>query len=121
MRRARKWAMSIERLFHWGRFRRQSRRGRFRKRPCAGWSPPSTSRWASSASACPDAAPLLAFVSLVAPAIARGNTLVCIPSPPYPLSATDLYQVFDTSDLPAGVVNIITGERGLPGEDAGRA
>ena len=61
--------------------------------------------------ACPDEAPLLAFVSLVAPAISRGNTVVCIPSPPHPLSATDLYQVFDTSDLPAGVVNIVTGDR----------
>ena len=61
--------------------------------------------------ACPDDHPLLAFVSLVAPAIARGNTVVCIPSPVHPLSATDLYQVFDTSDLPAGVVNIVTGDR----------
>ena len=61
--------------------------------------------------ACPDDAPLLAFVSLIAPAIARGNTVICIPSPRYPLCATDLYQVFDTSDLPAGVVNIVTGER----------
>lgn len=61
--------------------------------------------------ACPDDFPLLAFVSLIAPAISRGNTVVCIPSPRYPLSAVDLYQVFDTSDLPAGVVNIITGGR----------
>ncbi len=61
--------------------------------------------------ACPDEAPLLAFVSLVAAAISRGNTVVCIPSPLYSLSATDLYQVFDTSDLPAGVVNIVTGDR----------
>ena len=61
--------------------------------------------------ACPDEAPLLAFVSLMAPAIARGNTVVCIPSPPHPLAATDLYQVLDTSDLPAGVVNIVTGDR----------
>ena len=61
--------------------------------------------------ACPDDFPLLAFVSLIAPAISRGNTVVCIPSPRYPLAATDCYQVFDTSDLPAGVVNIITGDR----------
>ena len=61
--------------------------------------------------ACPDALPLLAFTSLLAPAISRGNTVVCLPSPLYPLSATDLYQVFDTSDLPSGVVNIVTGER----------
>ncbi len=61
--------------------------------------------------ACPNEAPLLAFLSLVAAAISRGNTVVCVPSPPYPLSATDLYQVFDTSDVPAGVVNIVTGDR----------
>ena len=61
--------------------------------------------------ACPDTPALLAFVSLAAAAISRGNTVVCIPSPPHPLSATDLYQVFDTSDLPAGVVNIVTGDR----------
>lgn len=61
--------------------------------------------------ACPDEAPLLAFVSLLAPAIARGNTVVIIPSEQYPLSATDFYQILETSDLPAGVVNIVTGKR----------
>lgn len=61
--------------------------------------------------ACPDVFPLLGFVSLMAPAIARGNTVVMIPSPKHPLSATDLYQVLDTSDVPAGVVNIVTGDR----------
>ena len=61
--------------------------------------------------ACPDEFPLLGFISLMAPAIARGNTIVILPSEKYPLSATDLYQVLDTSDVPAGVVNIITGDR----------
>jgi aldehyde dehydrogenase (NAD+) len=61
--------------------------------------------------ACPDEYPLLGFVSLVAPAIAMGNTVVAIPSEPSPLSVTDFYQVLETSDLPAGVVNIVTGER----------
>jgi aldehyde dehydrogenase (NAD+) len=61
--------------------------------------------------ACPDEMPLLGFVSLMAPAIARGNTVVMIPSQKYPLSATDFYQVLDTSDVPGGVVNIVTGER----------
>ena len=60
---------------------------------------------------CPDEFPLLAFVSLMAPAIARGNTVVMIPSEKHPLSATDFYQVLDTSDVPAGVVNIVTGNR----------
>ncbi|MEW5828748.1 MAG: aldehyde dehydrogenase family protein [Chloroflexota bacterium] len=61
--------------------------------------------------ACPDEYPLLGFVSLMAPAIARGNTVVMIPSQQYPLSATDFYQVLDTSDVPGGVVNIVTGDR----------
>jgi aldehyde dehydrogenase (NAD+) len=61
--------------------------------------------------ACPDELPLLGFISLMAPAIARGNTVIMIPSQKYPLSATDLYQVLDTSDTPPGVVNIVTGDR----------
>ena len=61
--------------------------------------------------ACPDDFPLLAFVSLLAPAIARGNTVVIIPSEIHPLSATDFYQILETSDLPGGVVNIVTGAR----------
>jgi aldehyde dehydrogenase (NAD+) len=61
--------------------------------------------------ACPDENPLLGFISLMAPAIARGNSLVMIPSQKYPLSAIDFYQVLDTSDVPGGVVNIITGDR----------
>jgi aldehyde dehydrogenase (NAD+) len=61
--------------------------------------------------ACPDDYPLLAFVSLVAPAIAMGSTVVVVPSEAHPLSAIDLYGVLDTSDLPGGVVNIITGNR----------
>jgi aldehyde dehydrogenase (NAD+) len=60
---------------------------------------------------CPDESPLLALVSLVAPAIAMGNTVVAVPSEAHPLSATDLYQVLETSDVPAGVVNIVTGRR----------
>jgi aldehyde dehydrogenase (NAD+) len=60
---------------------------------------------------CPDEAPLLGFVSLLGPAIAMGNTAVIVPSERHPLSATDFYQVLETSDLPAGVVNIVTGKR----------
>jgi aldehyde dehydrogenase (NAD+) len=60
---------------------------------------------------CPDDAPLLGFISTVMPAIALGNTVVAIPSERSPLAATDLYQVLDTSDLPGGVVNIVTGHR----------
>ncbi|MCG8462621.1 MAG: aldehyde dehydrogenase family protein, partial [Holophagales bacterium] len=49
---------------------------------------------------CPDDAPLLGFVSLVAPPLAMGNRVIAVPSAAYPLAATDLYQVFDTSDVP---------------------
>ena len=59
---------------------------------------------------CPDVFPLLGFVSTVLPAIAMGNTVVAVPSAQAPLAATDLYQVLDTSDMPAGVVNIVTGQ-----------
>jgi len=59
---------------------------------------------------CPDEAPLLAFVSLVAPLVAMGNRVVVVPSERHPLAATDLYQVMETSDLPAGVINIVTGD-----------
>ncbi len=58
---------------------------------------------------CPDDAPLLGLISVMAPAIAMGNTCVLVPSEPFPLAATDFYQVLDTSDLPGGVVNIVTG------------
>jgi aldehyde dehydrogenase (NAD+) len=60
---------------------------------------------------CPDGWPLLGFVSTVLPLIAMGNTVIAIPAAEGPLAATDLYQVLDTSDLPAGVVNIVTGLR----------
>ena len=58
---------------------------------------------------CPLEAPLLGFVSLVAPALALGNRVIAVPSQAHPLSATDFYQVLDTSDLPGGSLNIVTG------------
>lgn len=60
---------------------------------------------------CPDDAPLLSFVSLLAPVIAMGNRCVIVPSERMPLPAMDLCQVLETSDVPAGVVNIVTGDR----------
>jgi aldehyde dehydrogenase (NAD+) len=60
---------------------------------------------------CPDDQPLLALARLAGTALAMGNTLVVVPSPLAPLSATDFYQVLETSDVPAGTFNIVTGER----------
>lgn len=67
--------------------------------------------WDVMGISCPDEAPLLGFVSLVMPAIAMGNRVVVTPSQRQPLAACDLYQVLDTSDVPGGVVNIVTGDR----------
>jgi aldehyde dehydrogenase (NAD+) len=57
----------------------------------------------------PSEAPLLGFLSLVMPLLAVGNTVVAVPSESYPLIAGDLYQLFDTSDLSGGAINIVTG------------
>ena len=58
---------------------------------------------------CPTYSPLIGFISLVMPALAMGNTIVAIPSEIYPLIAGDLYSLFETSDLPAGAINLVTG------------
>jgi aldehyde dehydrogenase (NAD+) len=58
---------------------------------------------------CPREVPLLGFLSLVMPVIAAGNTAIVVPSEAYPFITGDLYQLFDTSDLPGGVVNMVTG------------
>lgn len=60
---------------------------------------------------CPKEKPLLGFISTVIPAIAMGNRVIAIPSSDYPLVVTDFYQILETSDVPGGVVNIITGEQ----------
>ena len=60
---------------------------------------------------CPDENPLLGFISTVIPAIAMGNRVVVIPSEKQPFSATDFYQILETSDVPAGTVNIVTGNK----------
>ncbi len=58
---------------------------------------------------CPERWPLLGLVSLISPLVAAGNPVVVLPSESAPLAATDLIQVLETSDIPAGVINIVTG------------
>jgi len=60
---------------------------------------------------CSDHEPLLGFLSAVLPPIIMGNTVVAIPSERHPLAAAELYHLLDTSDVPAGVLNIVTGSR----------
>ena len=59
---------------------------------------------------CPDESPWLSMISLIAAGMAMGNSLVVVPGARSALLATDLYQVLETSDVPAGVVNIVTGD-----------
>ncbi|NDJ52535.1 MAG: aldehyde dehydrogenase [Chloroflexi bacterium] len=62
---------------------------------------------------CPTEYPLLACVSLIAPAVARGNAIIVVPSDRYPLAVMDFVQVLETSDLPPGVINVVTGDRAV--------
>ena len=59
----------------------------------------------------PDEPVLLPLVSLLAPVILSGNTAIVIPSPKHPLPALTFAEVLATSDVPAGVVNILAGPR----------
>jgi aldehyde dehydrogenase (NAD+) len=59
----------------------------------------------------PDEAPLLALISLIAPAIASGNAVVALSSSRHPYPAILLGEMLATSDLPGGVVNLLCGER----------
>ena len=58
---------------------------------------------------CSDHYPLLGLISVIAPAIAMGNTVISVVSEAFPLVATDFYQILETSDVPSGVINILTG------------
>jgi aldehyde dehydrogenase (NAD+) len=60
---------------------------------------------------CPEESPLLGFISTVIPAITMGNNVIVVPSTAHPFSATDFYQILDTSDVPPGTINIITGDK----------
>jgi len=101
---------SIERLFYWAAYSDKFG-GSVQETPLYGATVAITEPVGVIGIGCPTEEPLLGFVSLFAPAIVRGNTVVIIPSETCPLSATDLYQVFETSDIPDGVVNIISGPR----------
>ena len=64
----------------------------------------------------PDQQPLLGLLQLLAPAIAMGNRVVAVPSRVQPLIAAELYPLLDTSDVPAGVVNLVTGDADTLGD-----
>jgi len=59
----------------------------------------------------PEESPLLSTISLIAPAIAMGNRVILIPSQKFASVALELVQTFETSDVPAGVINIVSGNK----------
>ena len=101
---------AIERLFSYGAWA-DKYDGAIHRTPLRGMTLADNEPIGVIALVCPDERPLLGFVSLVAPAIAMGNAVIAIPSERHPLSATDFYSVLETSDVPGGVVNIVTGPR----------
>ena len=101
---------SIDRLFHWAAWA-DKYDGAVHAVPIRGVAMAMNEPMGVIGIAAPDEAPLLGFVSLVAAGIALGNRIVALPSAAHPLAALDLYQILETSDLPGGVVNIVTGDR----------
>lgn len=105
---AREVAASVERLFYWAAWA-DKYDGQVHQPPMHGITVALNEPVGVIGIVCPNENPLLGFISLVAPALALGNRVVAVPSEQYPLSAIDLYQVLDTSDLPSGALNIVTG------------
>ena len=100
---------SIARLFTWAAWADKAA-GRVADVPMSGLALALRTPVGVIGALCPHEAPLLGLISALAPALALGNRAVLVPSAAYPLVATDLYQVLDTSDVPPGVANIVTGD-----------
>lgn len=60
---------------------------------------------------CPEEMPLLGLISAIIPAVTMGNRVVVVPSLTGALLATDFYQILETSDVPGGTINMVTGYR----------
>jgi len=108
---AREVDASIDRLFHWAAWA-DKHDGMVHQPPLHGIALALHEAIGVIGIVCPREAPLLGLVALAAPALAAGNRVVAVPSQAYPLAATDFYQVLDTSDLPGGALNLVTGDAG---------
>jgi aldehyde dehydrogenase (NAD+) len=105
---------AVARLFAWGAWA-DKHEGLIHKPPFRGLALAVNEPLGVLGIVCPEEPGLLAFVSLMGAAIATGNAVVMVPSMSQPLLATDFYQVLDTSDVPGGVVNIVTGDKAALG------
>ncbi len=101
---------AIERLFAWGAWA-DKHEGTVHKPPFRGLALAMNEPLGVVGVVCPEEPGLLAFVSLMGAVIATGNAAIIVPSMAQALVATDFYQILDTSDLPGGVINIVTGDK----------
>ncbi|RBI85524.1 aldehyde dehydrogenase [Rhodosalinus halophilus] len=99
---------SVARLFHWAAWA-DKWEGRIKPVPLRGTALAMRAPVGVIGVLCPDESPLLGLVTCLGAAMAMGNRVVAVASEPYPLAATDFYQVLETSDVPAGVANVLTG------------
>ncbi|MEY2607286.1 MAG: aldehyde dehydrogenase [Verrucomicrobiota bacterium] len=100
---------SIERLFYYAAWA-DKYEGRVHAVPFRNVTLAMPEAWGILGIICPAENPLLSFISLIAPSLALGNRLVVVPSWRFPLIVTDFYQVLDTSDVPGGAINLVTGD-----------
>jgi len=100
---------SIERLFYYAAWA-DKYEGRVHAVPFRNVTLAMPEAWGILGIICPAENPLLSFISLIAPSLALGNRLVVVPSWRFPLVVTDFYQVLDTSDVPGGAINLVTGD-----------
>jgi aldehyde dehydrogenase (NAD+) len=100
---------SVERLFYYAAWA-DKYDGRVHAVPLRNITLAMLEPWGVLGIVCPPENPLLNFISLIAPALALGNRLVVVPSWRFPLIVTDFYQVLETSDVPGGVINLVTGD-----------
>ncbi|MGH9381782.1 MAG: aldehyde dehydrogenase family protein [Thermoanaerobaculia bacterium] len=105
---AREVRISLERLFHWAAWA-DKWDGAVHRTPLRNVTLAMPEPLGVVALVCPAEAPLLGLVSTAGALLALGNRVLAVPSARFPLAATDLYQVLETSDLPDGALNIVTG------------
>ncbi|MGD2069231.1 MAG: aldehyde dehydrogenase family protein [Gemmatimonadota bacterium] len=106
----REWETSVRRLFTWAAWA-DKWDGRVHHTPFRNVTLAMPEPLGVMGLVCPARPPLLGLISTVAPVVAMGNAAVVVPSLRGSLLAADLYQVLDTSDVPGGVINIVTGYR----------
>jgi aldehyde dehydrogenase (NAD+) len=100
---------SVERLFYYAAWA-DKYEGRVHAVPFRNVTLAMPEAWGVLGIVCPAENPLLSFISLIAPSLALGNRIVVVPSWRFPLIVTDFYQVLDTSDVPGGAINLVTGD-----------